>query len=220
MSEDTIVINFEEVISILKLPLIGTEEQIKQTKSRQEIEYRKLIAKFKGQNDEEGRKNSIESGVAEELTTIIETRDFTQISVVLVESLEHLTYPGSFENRQLLYERKNPYPGLFRLLDHQDSDVVLHALKTIGSIIYGGVGTTQINEQHPHFSKVADCDGIQKLFSIFQKASIKLMKDTAAVAFGRLFRAHEIQDKEMKSLIINHLKSIIADPDQWTSEES
>lgn len=46
------------------------------------------------------------------------------------------------------------------------------------------------------------------------------MKDTAAVAFGRLFRAHEIQDKEMKSLIINHLKSIIADPDQWTSEES
>lgn len=29
MSEDTIVINFEEVISILKLPLIGTEEQIK-----------------------------------------------------------------------------------------------------------------------------------------------------------------------------------------------
>ncbi|KAA6384626.1 MAG: putative NEK protein kinase, partial [Streblomastix strix] len=179
-----------------------------------------LITKFKDVADDEGRETSIDIEVTEDLSTIFESRDLTSITVTMIEAFEYLTYPASYEIRQLLYEKKNPYPGLFRLLDHNSSDVVLHAIKTIVSILNGGLGTTNDEEQNPHFQSVEECGGIQKLFSLFQTTSDKTIRDKAAVSMGRLFKARPIQDKEMQQSIISHLKPITSDVDEWTRSQS
>ncbi|KAA6353950.1 MAG: hypothetical protein EZS28_050523, partial [Streblomastix strix] len=199
-------IDYAQIIDILRIPFVRSDTEKKSILDQQENVCQKLIAKFKDKTDDKGRQNIIEAGVAEELTNIIESRDLTSITVTMIEALEYLTYPGLFENRQLLYEKKNPYPALFRLLDHQNSDVVLHATITIGSILQGGIGSTKETELNPHFQSVEGCGGIQKIFSLFQTTSDKVIKDRTAIFIGRLFRAHEISDKKMQQSTISYLK--------------
>ncbi|KAA6387839.1 MAG: hypothetical protein EZS28_016632, partial [Streblomastix strix] len=213
-------IDYAKVIEILKIPFVGSEIEKKSILNEQENVCQQLIAKFKDIDDDEEREISIEAGVTEELTIIIESRDLTTITATIIEALEYLTYPASYEIRQLLFEKKNPYPGLLRLLDHKNSDVVLRAITTIGSILNGGIGSTNDEEQNPHFQSVEECGGIQKLFSLFLTTSIKIIKDRAAVSFGRLFKACAIADKEMQQSIISHLKSITSDADEWARSNS
>ncbi|KAA6367327.1 MAG: hypothetical protein EZS28_037146, partial [Streblomastix strix] len=190
------VIDYTKIVEVLRIPYVGSDIEKKSILDQQENACQKLITKFKDKTDDEGRQNIIEAGVAEKLTNIIESHDLTSITVTMIEALEYLTFPASFEDRKLLYEKKNPYPALFRLLDHQNSDVVLHAITTIGSLLNGGIGTTNDEEQNPHFQSVEECGGIQKLFSLFQTTSDKVIKDRTAIFIGRLFRAHEISDKK------------------------
>ncbi|KAA6397371.1 MAG: hypothetical protein EZS28_007104 [Streblomastix strix] len=214
------VVDYESIVQILKIPYIGNENEKKIILDQQEDVYQKLILKFKDIDDDEGRLKAIEAGVAEELTNIIESRDLTSITISIIEALEYLTYPGLFKQRQLLYEKKNPYPALFRLLDHQNTDVVLHTITTIGSILQGGIGTTKESEQNPHFQSVEECGGKQKIFSLFQTTSDKVIKDKTAIFIGRLYKARAILDKDMQQSIISHLKSITSDADEWTRRNS
>ncbi|KAA6402538.1 MAG: hypothetical protein EZS28_001931 [Streblomastix strix] len=214
------VVDFKYIVEILKIPYIGSENEKKIILDQQENVCQKIIIKFKDKQDDEGRQKAIEAGVAEELTNIIESRDLTSITIQIIEALEYLTYPGMFEQRQLLYEKKNPYPALFRLLDHQNSDVVLHAITTIGSILQGGIGTTKESEQNPHFQSVEEYGGKQKIFSLFQTTSDKVFKDKTAIFIGRLFKARPIQDKQILQSVISHLKSITSALDEWTRSQS
>ncbi|KAA6373134.1 MAG: hypothetical protein EZS28_031339, partial [Streblomastix strix] len=215
------VVDYKQIVEILKIPFVGSETEKKIILDQQENVCQKIVMKFKDKKDDDGRQNAIETGVTDELSTIFESRDLTSISLPFIEAFFCISFPGDkVDFRPIIYKRKNPYPGLFRLLDHKNSDVVLHEITTIVSILNGGIGSTNDEEQNPHFQSVEECGGIQKLFTLFKKTSDKVIKDKIAVSFGRLFKARPIQDKEMQQSIISHLKSITSDADEWTRSNS
>ncbi|KAA6398987.1 MAG: hypothetical protein EZS28_005486 [Streblomastix strix] len=143
------------------------------------------------------------------------------ITPAYVDSYLYLTYPSEKDDlRPILFSKKNPFPGLIRMLGHKNNKVVCSSISSIGSIINGNIGKIQASQPHPLFESIESCDGINKIFSLFQHTNDKTIKDKAAVCLGRLFHAKEIVNQEMKIQIISHLKSILSDPDDWTSSQS
>ncbi|KAA6371343.1 MAG: hypothetical protein EZS28_033130, partial [Streblomastix strix] len=207
---ESIVINYRQVVEILK----GNNFQ------QQENECRNILSKFKDKIDDKEKENSIIAGVAQELTRIIENRNLSQITSIFIDAFFSLTIPANIELRPQLYAIKNPFPGLFRLLDSRNSEVILLAIKSIASMINGGISKLKTADPHPYFDNVSRLNGINKIFSIFRHNSDKQVKDTCAISIGRIFHEKEITNEEMKSNIIAHLKSILMDQDEWTSSQS
>ncbi|KAA6389219.1 MAG: hypothetical protein EZS28_015251 [Streblomastix strix] len=200
-------IDYAKVIEVMKIPFVGSETEKKIILDQQENVCQKIIMKYKDKKDDDGRQNAIETGVTDELSTIFESRDLTSISLPFIEAFFCISFPGDkVDFRPIIYKRKNSYPGLLRLLDHKNSDMVLHDITTIVSILNGGIGSTKETEQNPHFQSVEECGGIQKLFTLFQKTSDKVIKDKIAVSFGRLFKAHADEWARSNSILtINYL---------------
>ncbi|KAA6373391.1 MAG: hypothetical protein EZS28_031082 [Streblomastix strix] len=65
-----------------------------------------------------------------------------------------------------------------------------------------------------------ECDGINKIFALFQQTEDEYKKNQAAVCIGRLFKSREIENRQMRSEIIAHLKTMINDPDEWNKNQS
>ncbi|KAA6357684.1 MAG: hypothetical protein EZS28_046789, partial [Streblomastix strix] len=91
---------------------------------------------------------------------------------------------------------------------------------SICSVLRGGIDTTGQGYPHPNYELIESFDGINKIFSLFKQTSDKKIKDTAAICLGRLFRAKEITDQNMRVQLISHFKSLLNDPDEWTQSES
>ncbi|KAA6310829.1 MAG: hypothetical protein EZS28_056237, partial [Streblomastix strix] len=110
--------------------------------------------------------------------------------------------------------------GLFRMLDIKSSDIILNTIMSISSIVRGGLDTTDISKPHPHYETIEQCNGLTKIFQVFRQSKDKNTKDMAAICFGRIHRQRLIKDVNQKVEIIQYLKSIMCDPDDWTKGES
>ncbi|KAA6343286.1 MAG: hypothetical protein EZS28_052321, partial [Streblomastix strix] len=121
--------------------------------------------------------------------------------------------------KHLIYSKK-PYPGLVRLLEHTDILVASDAIASIFLLLETGSNTSAIADPHPHYESILSCDGIKKIFDLFQKNISKYSRDRTALCIGYLFRARMITDSKMRQEVINHLKSLLCDSNNWVKENS
>ncbi|KAA6392398.1 MAG: putative CAMK family protein kinase [Streblomastix strix] len=125
-------IDIQKIVKILKLPLDGTEQQNNKTQQLQIAECLNIMNRLKDKEDDEQRTEIINVGVTQQLQTIFETRGLLTITPPFIEAFLCITFPYSWEMRNQIYKKKNPYPGLFRLLDHDDIEVVRLVIRSIG----------------------------------------------------------------------------------------
>ncbi|KAA6354420.1 MAG: hypothetical protein EZS28_050053, partial [Streblomastix strix] len=126
---------------------------------------------------------------------------------------------SSDEVKNRIYS-KNPYPGLIRLLEHPDEQVVSDAIIQVFFLLQTGSNTSPDKKPHPHYESIQACDGINKIFALFQKNVRQYSRDRSALCIGFLFRAREIADPIMRQEIINHLKSLLNDSDTLMKEKA
>ncbi|KAA6392172.1 MAG: hypothetical protein EZS28_012300 [Streblomastix strix] len=202
-------------VTVLSLPLIGDEIQKKNIQQMQETICQYIDNIFYDKKDEQGRLQLIKAGVTANLLTIFETRQLNEITKHYIDAFFIFTYKSSDEIVQLLIKKKDPFPGLLRLLDHLNDQIVQSSILSIMNIlIYRSNGTDQ-NQPHPCFQAVEQLGGVEKIIQLFRKNLNKKLKDNSAICIGRLFRAREITNPEMKQVIV-YLKQLVNDPDAWT----
>ncbi|KAA6403878.1 MAG: hypothetical protein EZS28_000585 [Streblomastix strix] len=68
---------------------------------------------------------------------------------------------------------------------------------------------------HPYFDQFVISGYIQQLYNLFKKTNDNDDKDIASLSIGRLFRTKEILDINMRKEIIEHLKTLLDDKDEW-----
>ncbi|KAA6355404.1 MAG: hypothetical protein EZS28_049069, partial [Streblomastix strix] len=154
------------------------------------------------------------------LSNIFETRDLSTITPPFIEAFQCVTSQCSLELINLIYIKKNPYPGLFRLLEHIQFEIVLLAIRSIGSMLLCGLNGFKDSEPNLHFESIESINGIKKFFSLFKKTKDKQLKDKLSICIGILFHAKEISDINIQKEVISHLKSIIDDSDELTRDSS
>ncbi|KAA6364430.1 MAG: hypothetical protein EZS28_040043, partial [Streblomastix strix] len=209
-----------KILEVLKLPLDGSEQHNKRTIQLQVSECLNITNRLKDKDDSEQRNEIVNSGITQQLSTIFEKRDLSTISQSFVQAYLCITFPYPWELRNQIYLKKNPYPGLFRLLDHDDIEVVHLAIRSIASLLVCGLNGILNTEVNQHFEAVVACDGINKTFSLFKQTKYPHIKHTSAICIGRLFHSKEIIDKVIKQEVIQHLQSIVNDSDKWTRESA
>ncbi|KAA6384299.1 MAG: putative serine/threonine-protein kinase Nek3 [Streblomastix strix] len=204
-------INFKKVVDMLQQPFIGTEEQKKKIQKDQETFCIVVLAITDESKTDDIRKAMINAGVIDALLRIFETRDLSTITRRYSAAFYIMT-PTSDEVGLMLYDRK-PYPGLIRLLEHKETDVVSNAITSINNILACEDNYSTKSPTHPHFNTMNQCGGIQKLFALFQRNLNKRTRDHAAICLGILFRAREIPDQNMRRSLIAHFMSLLKDQD-------
>ncbi|KAA6367672.1 MAG: hypothetical protein EZS28_036801, partial [Streblomastix strix] len=168
----------------------------------------------------EGRLNIINHEIALNLIKIYETRDIAHITAPLIEVFNKLLQTSSDIIVQV-FNNKNPYPGLFRLIDHKDNQIVLLTLQSICSLLKGGLDTTEVTEQHPHYNIIDRCNGIKILYKLFKlTTTTHELQEICAICIGRIYRSKEIQDKDMRQDVIAQLKNMVHDLNEWTKVAS
>ncbi|KAA6401905.1 MAG: hypothetical protein EZS28_002572, partial [Streblomastix strix] len=218
--EPQLIIDYKQIVAILKIPIKGSKEQKIHFQKQQESECVKITNRLKDKDDDEGRNDAITAGVTEELSNIFGIHELSTITQPFVEAFLSVTFPFSWEKRNQIYIKKSPYPGLFRILEHKDIEVVRLAIRSIGSMLICGLIGVQGAEPNLHYESIDSFNGIKKLFSLFKKTKDKQTKDVSSICIGILFHAKEILDKNIRQEVISHLKSIVNDPDKWTKESS
>ncbi|KAA6372496.1 MAG: hypothetical protein EZS28_031976, partial [Streblomastix strix] len=196
----------------LKQSIVGTQEQLKNITQRQETDFLLLSSVLDGREDNELRKRIISSRIVENLLLIFTYRNFNLITRIYSETFIDITNPSSDEIK-LLIAKKKPYPGLIRLLEHPVDFIASYTIISIFNIQFSGSSTTPESDSHPHYETIQQCDGIKKIFALFQKNGSKFSRDRSALCIGYLFKAREISDPIMRQEIINHLKSLLNDSD-------
>ncbi|KAA6390277.1 MAG: putative NEK/NEK2 protein kinase, partial [Streblomastix strix] len=203
----------------LKQPFEREEEQKESIILNQETDLLLLSLVLEDRNDDELRNRIISSGIVENLLFAITNRDLGSISRSFSSTFFDLISPASDEIKILIYN-KNPYPGLIQLLVHANYLVASDAIISIFNILQAGISSAPNADPHPHYESILSCDGIKKIFVLFQKNISKYSRDRAALCIGFLFRSKQITNKEMKQEIINHLKSLLCDSDAWVKERA
>ncbi|KAA6379386.1 MAG: hypothetical protein EZS28_025088 [Streblomastix strix] len=214
------IINSEELKRIeqnLKQPIQGTEEQQKYILLKQETDLLLISSVLEDRNDDELRKGIISSGIVENLLFIFSNRDLNSVTQAYSQAFIGVINNSSDEIKLLIFNT-NPYPGLIHLLEHADNLIVGDAIASILFLLGTGTITTPFNDPHPHFEIIQVCDGVMKIFELFQKNVNKYNRDRAAICIGFLFKAHLIADPVMRQKIINHLKSLLNDSDNLVKE--
>ncbi|KAA6394302.1 MAG: hypothetical protein EZS28_010173 [Streblomastix strix] len=170
----------------LKIPLDGTDEQKKQILNEQEIDCEFLINTIKDKKCDEGRKKVFEAGIIEGFLYIFENREINQTSRKITFTFSNLT-PSCNNEELLLIFAKNPFPGLLRLLEHSDVDIVNDGICSIYNILNAGLNTTPVDSLHPHYDEMLKYGGIEKIFNLFKKNLNKFSRDHSALTIGQLF---------------------------------
>ncbi|KAA6352981.1 MAG: hypothetical protein EZS28_051492, partial [Streblomastix strix] len=159
---------FKRIEQELKQPIEGTQEQQKNITQRQETDLLLLSSTIEDRNDNELKKRIIPSGIVESLLAIFINRDLNSITRTYSLAFFYLTNPSSDEVIHLLLEKK-PYTGLIHLVEHTDDLVASDAIASIINILQTGSNTTPVSDPHPHYESLQQCDGIKKIFALFQK---------------------------------------------------
>ncbi|KAA6391400.1 MAG: hypothetical protein EZS28_013074 [Streblomastix strix] len=196
-----------ELAKEMKKPFGKDEQENKQIEERVEEICELIRDTFKDKEDERGRKNSIQGGIAEAFIFIFTQWPLDKIMKVHSKAFLYLTYPSNIQIKLLLFEKK-PFASLLRLLDHTNRYVVDDAIASIINIILGGTNITEISEPHPHYTAMDELGGFDKIFELFNRNLSKYTRDSSAICIGRFFRAQEIPDLVMRQEIIQHLKTL------------
>ncbi|KAA6392871.1 MAG: hypothetical protein EZS28_011602 [Streblomastix strix] len=211
----------------LNQPLIGSKDQKTKIKEQSEVLSIIISQTYQLDDDDEGKKRTIVSGIAEGLLQILQNYPLREITENNSKAYRHLAYTSD-ENKRLLYQ-KDPLPVMIRLLDHTESKIVNHAIVTICNFLYSEVDQ-QENKIHPHFQDLNKCDGINRMYQLFKKGPYKYSRDRAAIAIGLVLRSQEINvpvpakqkgnaNASMKQEVIAHLKMLMLDdPEQWIKD--
>ncbi|KAA6370403.1 MAG: hypothetical protein EZS28_034070 [Streblomastix strix] len=161
---------------------------------------------------------SIENGIIEALFSILKTRDLNQITDSFILAFGQ---PASCSDHNIkkYYFDIQSYPVLIRLFNHTDIKVIQGSIIVIYNILIVG-STAETSKPHQHFEVMVQCDGINKIFALFQHAENSEIKNVSAVCIGRLFKSREIENQQMRSEIITYLKTMVNNPEYWERNES
>ncbi|KAA6355009.1 MAG: hypothetical protein EZS28_049464 [Streblomastix strix] len=140
-------------------------------------------------NDTENGILAIESGVVKALIRSFSGQPFDQITRLSTYIFLRITYCLDEIMNSII--DLNPFPALFRTL------------------------STSSDLPHPYFDQFAISGYIQQLYNLFKQTNDNDDKDIASPSIGRLFRAKEILDINMRKEIIEHLKTLLDDKDEW-----
>ncbi|KAA6388052.1 MAG: hypothetical protein EZS28_016422 [Streblomastix strix] len=178
-----------------------------------------IISTSLQKKDELGRKQAINSGIAEALLHMFANQPLESITDEQASAFYQISFTNQ-ENKLLIFDNK-PYPALIRLLDHSNSSVVDRTITSITCILLCGLKIYPANTQHEHYGVMNKCEGINKIYALFKRINtLKHAKDLAAICIGLLFKASEITDYWMRCDIITHLKKLVYDSDEWMKNAS
>ncbi|KAA6390809.1 MAG: hypothetical protein EZS28_013663 [Streblomastix strix] len=213
------VIDLKNINQDLKQQIEGTKQQQKSILQQQESDLLLLSTLLQKKYDNELHQRIISSEIVENLLFIFSNRDLKSITRTHSQTFFNITKKSTDEVKLLIYNSK-PYPGLFRLLEHQDYLVASDAIISIFNILISGSKMTQYTEPHPHYESIQQCDGVNKIISLFQKNLSKYSRDRCAICIGFIFRAREITNLFMKQEIFTYLKILLSDSDDWIKERA
>ncbi|KAA6368454.1 MAG: hypothetical protein EZS28_036019, partial [Streblomastix strix] len=222
------IVNLKQFLSIdllnaiakdLKSPMIGTEEQIKRIQQKQEDDCFNLLSLLEGHYDNDLWREIVNSGIFDEFRRIFETREVNSIPKIFIKTFTILITPTNNEIGLLIYQ-KSLYPGLFCLFQHSDIDISQYAIVSILTLILVGINTSELNEKHPHFKEMEPYGGIEKIFKLFEQKKSKYSRDQAALCVGFLYRCREIPNDISRINIINHLKTLLKDNNNWMKDKA
>ncbi|KAA6399436.1 MAG: hypothetical protein EZS28_005034 [Streblomastix strix] len=198
--------------------VVGSEEEKKKIKQIQDYDAQLITRTFEQKQDAEGRRRIIQTSVIEGFLLIMEKRELNEIPRNISQAFAEITMTTD-EIKLLIYSKK-PFPGLLRLLDHSDIFVACDGIGSILNILNGGSYTTPDNQLHPHYETMNACGGIEMIMKLFRKNIDKYSKNVSAICIGHLFRAREINDKQMFVEIIGYLKTLVNESELWTKLNS
>ncbi|KAA6357531.1 MAG: hypothetical protein EZS28_046942, partial [Streblomastix strix] len=162
---------------------------------------------FRQVEDERGRNLLDQSGIVDILLQIYATCDLKTINRHFTQVFNSITHPSaSLVFRKQLY-RENIYQSLLRLFDHEDYIVAVDGIVSIFHILLPGAIESKEIGIHPHFQELKQIGAIPKIYNLFKDSEGKPSKDFAAVCLGMIYRSQAIEDKKMKSDVIDFLKS-------------
>ncbi|KAA6363889.1 MAG: hypothetical protein EZS28_040584 [Streblomastix strix] len=192
----------------LEQDLEGSDSHKEQIRLRKSEICREIVSHLIGKRDDEQKKMALEVGIVGTLLQLFSSMTLEQISLSHVWAFFIFTQPTADKTK---YEalQNIQFSALMRLLDHPDVVVMHKTLMSIFNINLVGANTTLPNAPHPHFNKIAACQGIEKLYSLFKKSLSKYSKDTAALCLSMLFRAKEISNEQIKHDVITYFKTNI-----------
>ncbi|KAA6397303.1 MAG: hypothetical protein EZS28_007168 [Streblomastix strix] len=197
----------------IEIPLDGNDEKRTQIIHRQEEVCKIMIHICKETESVEIRykklKPAIDNGFAKALLHIFEKQELNTISASHVQAFHTLTYYGSYNTLQQIYNL-GPYKGLIRLLDHSNTEVIEVVIQSILHIIsYGKDSVQDIRLPHPHYDEFDGRGGITKLFALFKDNPNQTQRYYLAFCIGCIYRAQEVTNPEIKRDVFTYLKSIL-----------
>ncbi|KAA6318166.1 MAG: hypothetical protein EZS28_054983, partial [Streblomastix strix] len=74
-----------------------------------------------------------------------------------------------------------------------------------------GMYTTESKEPHPHYDAVQECNGINKIYSLFKRNVSDYISQLSARSIASLHRGREITDLVMRREIVAHIVLLISD---------
>ncbi|KAA6363480.1 MAG: hypothetical protein EZS28_040994 [Streblomastix strix] len=193
----------------------GQERSIDLQRQIEICEY--LIEMFKdADKNDENRKRCIQCGIAKALVNMFENWNVEDIKEQHSQAFRNLAMTNNNEIKQLLFTL-DPFKGLLNLLNHSNSNIQFFGIGSIFNIQLGGSNTTSDSDTHPYFDSIASIGGIEKIYEFMNRRSTsKSCKNRSAITIGYIYRARKIENVEMRTNIIKHLKTIVNDQDGWT----
>ncbi|KAA6400640.1 MAG: hypothetical protein EZS28_003831 [Streblomastix strix] len=185
----------------------GNDQQQQEIIINKRNTCQKIITLLIGGINDERKKQAIECGIVDALIHFLSIHPLERIQVSHIWAFFIFTYSND-EINKLLYSKK-PYSALFRLIDHSDVFIINRVIGSIFNILIDGSSSTKSTSPHPHIGSIQACDGINKLFSLFDRNMSQYSKDRSSICISHLFRGHEILNIEQRNKIITHLISII-----------
>ncbi|KAA6377666.1 MAG: hypothetical protein EZS28_026807 [Streblomastix strix] len=196
----------------------GQEGSIDLQRQIEICEYLNDIFKDSKINNEY-RKRCINSGIAKALLNIFENWQLEDIKEQHSQAFFKLTRTNN-ENKQLLFTL-DPFKGLLNLLNHSNINIQSNGIDSIFNIQKGGLNSTSQTEIHPYVDSIASLGGIGKIYEFMnRKNTNKDCKDRSVITIGFFYKARKIENVELRTNVITHLKSIANDQNEWTKTSS
>ncbi|KAA6363773.1 MAG: hypothetical protein EZS28_040700, partial [Streblomastix strix] len=203
----------------LKKLVTGTDEQKKEILQFQENDSKLISRTFEPKQEDEIKKRVIESGIVEGFISIFEKQELSTIVRASSQAFIRLLIDSSDEVK-LLVKQLKPFPGLFRLFDHTSNMIVSDAIGSIYLLLYMGILSTSEADPHPHFDAVQACDGVKKIYAIFQNKQGEYERIRSSLSIGLLYRARECTDVVMLKDIFTYLKTYFNSSTSWIKERA
>ncbi|KAA6356891.1 MAG: hypothetical protein EZS28_047582, partial [Streblomastix strix] len=209
----------QQIAEDLKKPLEGTDDEKKELIEIQDNDCKLISRTFNEKKDDIGRTRVIQSGVIEGFNNVFENYELHSITQAYSLAFVNIINNSTDEVILLIYNKK-PYPGLIHLLEHTNNDIVNDSISSIFLILQTGISTSSESDPHPHYESLQQCDGIKKIFALFQKNGSKFSRDRSALCIGFLLRTHRCNNIVMLKEIYSHIKSLLNDDNAQIKENA